>query len=343
MLVIHMIQTLIRAGLQRRGVVLVSAYMALLLASSFLISMVEPEGTALTRLDQALWWSIVTSTTVGYGDLYPATTAGKIIAVTLPMFMGIGLGAAFITHVASYLIERRDQKMHGERPYTGTGHILLVGHTEETEYLARQIRGDETYSNQDIVLLADLSRHPMPEEAHLAFVKGRPDTISDLKRANTSGADRIIIHTGSDEISLFALINALKLKSANCEITVRCLSSQSLETFAAVPGEFETIMQMTAEMMVQAMQDKVHLPLQVLLKNDGDEEIYYVTVSGIGDGQTWWPLHTYLKERYGYLSFALRQPDGSILVNPPENEPIHTGHGIWLMAAKRPLNLEWPG
>jgi len=342
MLVFHLIQTLIRAGLRHRGVVLVSAYMGLLLVSSLLISMVEPEGTALTRLDQALWWSIVTSTTVGYGDLYPATTAGKVIAVTLPMFMGIGLGAAFITHVASYLIERRDQKMHGETPYTGTGHILLVGHTEETEYLAQQIRGDETYSNQDIVILANLPRHPMPEEAHLAFVKGRVDTISALNRANTSRADRIIIHTGSDEISLFALINALKLKSQDCEITVRCLSSQSLETFASVPGEFETIMQMTAEMMVQAMQDKVHLPLQVLLKNDENEEIYYVTVSGIKAGQTWWTLHNYLKERYGYLSFALRQPDGNILVNPPENEPVNAGQGIWLMAGKRPLNLEWP-
>jgi len=218
-----------------------------------------------------------------------------------------------------------------------------VGHTEETEYLAQQIRGDETYSNQDIVLLADLPRHPMPEEARLAFVKGRPDTISALKRANTSRAGRIIIHTGSDEISLFALINALKLKSDACEITVRCLSTQSLDTFASVPGEFETIMQMTAEMMVQAMQDKVHLPLQVLLKNDEGEEIYYVTASGIGQGQTWWTLHNYLKEHYGYLSFALRQPDGSILVNPPETEPVTAGHGIWLMAGKRPLNLDWPG
>jgi len=341
--VFHLIKALIRAGLKHRGVVLVSAYMALLMVSSFLICLVEPAGTALTRFDQALWWSIVTSTTVGYGDLYPASTLGKIIAVTLPMFMGIGLGAAFITHVASCLIERRDQKMHGETPYTGTGHILLVGYTEETQYLAQQIRADETCSDQDIVLLADLPRHPMLEEANLVFVKGRPDTISALNRANTGGAGRIIIHTGSDEISLFALINALKLKSEDCEITVRCLSTQSLDTFASVPGEFETIMQMTAEMMVQAMQDKVHLPLQVLLKNDENEEIYYVTASGIGSGQTWWGVHNYLKERYGHLSFALRQPDGSIQVNPPENEPVTAECSIWLMAGKRPVNLKWPG
>ncbi|MEH0020941.1 MAG: ion channel [Desulfobacter sp.] len=338
-----MIKALIRAGFKHRGVVIVTAYMLLLTVSSILIAVVEPEGSALTHMDQALWWSIVTSTTVGYGDLYPASTAGKVIAVILPMFMGIGLGAAFITHVASYLIERRDQKMHGEKPYTGTGHILLVGHTPETEYLVEQIRGDETYRHQDMVLLAELSRQPMPEQDHLFFVKGRPDTVQALTRANVSRADRIIIHTGNDEISLFALVNALKLKKESCEITVRCLSSQSLDTFTSVPGKFETIMQMTAEMMVQAMQDKVHVPLQILLKNDAGEEIYFVTIPGIGPGQTWWDLHNYLKERYNYLSFAMEDPDGSIQVNPPAQTPVTPECGIWLIAPKRPVNLEWPG
>lgn len=40
--------------------------------------------------------------------------------------------------------------------------------------------------------------------------------------------------------------NALNLKKETCEITVRCLSTQSLETFSSVPGQFETIMQMTS-------------------------------------------------------------------------------------------------
>ena len=339
---IHFIKSLMRAGFRRRGVVLVTAYMALLACSSLLITLVEPAGTELARLDQALWWSIVTSTTVGYGDLYPSTFAGKSIAAVLPMFMGIGLGAAFITHMASCLIERRDLKMHGEKPYEGTGQILLVGHTRETDYLVEQIREDESYRQRDLVLLADLPRHPMPEQENLYFVKGKPDTIQALKRSGVSRADRIVIHTGSDETSLFALINVLKLKAPDCDITVRCLSSQNLPTFEAVPGRFETIMQMTAEIMVQAMQDKVHIPLQVLLKNDADEEIYYVSVPQETRETDWWPLHTYLKEKYNYLSFALKQPDGSVLVNPPARTPVTAGAAIWLIAPKRPVNLSWP-
>ena len=66
---IHFIRLIIRTGIKRKGATLVFIYLALLIVSSLLIKIVEPPGSALTRFDQALWWSIVTSTTVGYGDL----------------------------------------------------------------------------------------------------------------------------------------------------------------------------------------------------------------------------------------------------------------------------------
>ncbi|MCF3649267.1 potassium channel family protein [Synoicihabitans lomoniglobus] len=49
----------------------------------------EPEANIQTAND-ALWWSITTTTTVGYGDKYPVTTSGRIIA-TFVMIAGIGL------------------------------------------------------------------------------------------------------------------------------------------------------------------------------------------------------------------------------------------------------------
>ena len=48
------------------------------------------EGTAFTSIPQAMWWCIVTITTVGYGDMYPVTLAGRIIAV-FTMISGLAL------------------------------------------------------------------------------------------------------------------------------------------------------------------------------------------------------------------------------------------------------------
>jgi len=329
-------------GLKRQGIFIVFAYLALLILSSLLITVVEPPDSALTRFDQALWWSVVTSTTVGYGDLFPVSNAGKIVTVFLPMFMGIGLCAAFITHVASLMIERTDKKMHGEKEYKGEGHILLVGSTDEMEQLVEEIQKDETYADQDIVLAADISRHPFPNLDNVFFVKGRPENSHTLNKANIKEATRIIIHTGTDEASLFALINALKLKNKTCEITVRCISTQSLDTFSSVQGDFQIIMQMTAEMMVQAMQDMVHIPLQILLRNDADEEIYYVIVPTTVQDLRWWSLHEYFKEKYNILTFAMQTVDKKVLVNPSKKDVVSKGYGIWLIAKKRPVNIAWP-
>lgn len=343
MVITYYLKRIIKLGLKRKGVLLVCSYFTLLVISSLTITWVEPSDSALTDFGQAFWWSIVTSTTVGYGDLFPASNAGKIVAVILPMFMGIGLGAAFITHVASWFIERRDKKMHGEKPYPGEEHILLVGFTEETEQLINEIQNDEGYVDQEIVLVANIDRHPFSDKENLFFVKGRPDTIDTLNKAATANAQQIVIHTGSDEESLFALINVIKLKSDNCDVTVRCLSSQSMDTFSSVHGDFQIILQMTAEMMVQAMSDRVHLPLQVLLRNNEDDEIYYVTVPESVEGLNWWDVHTYLKENFDYLTFALQGGNKKVAVNPSKELKLSRGDGIWLIANTRPENIRWPG
>lgn len=233
--------------------------------------------------------------------------------------------------------------MHGEKEYTGENHIVIVGSTSETGQLIDEIQKDETYTGKDIVIVADIERHPFPERSNVFFVKGRPDTSATLAKARISFARRVVIHTGNDEESLFALINALKHKQTNCEITVRCISTQSVDTFSSVPGDFQVIMQMTAEMIVQAMQDKVHLPLQVLLRNDASDEIYYIVIPESVRETNWWELHTHFKENLNYLTFAIQTKDRKVVVNPPLNLRLQPGDGIWLIAPKRPIDIVWPG
>lgn len=340
---IHIIKLLLKIKLKSRFTLikLFLIYSLLIVISSFFVSLVEPESTALKSFGQAVWWSIVTSTTVGYGDIYPVSIAGKILAVLLPMFMGIGVAAAFLTYFASIIVERRDKSMHGEIDYKGKNHILIVGTTDETTDIIEQILRDEQRKQGDIVLLAELQRHPLPGKTGVYFVKGKPNKKEDLKRANISQADKVIIHTGNDEETLFAQINALNLIKKDCDVTIRCLSSDSLATFSSVPGKFEIIMQMTAEMLCQAMQDKVHIPLQVLLRNDQAEEIYLLVTPELDKSWNWWEMHLALKNRYDYLTFAMQLPGEKVIVNPETDTKIRAGTWIWLIAKERPQTIDW--
>jgi voltage-gated potassium channel len=62
----------------------------------------DPEANITTGGD-ALWWSVVTITTVGYGDHFPVTTLGRLTAVTV-MFAGIGIIGALASILASLLV-----------------------------------------------------------------------------------------------------------------------------------------------------------------------------------------------------------------------------------------------
>ncbi len=71
----------------------------------FLVEGNVPESKV-TNLGDAFWWAIVTVTTVGYGDIYPVTTEGKIIASIL-MIVGIGILGVLISTLGASFIESR--------------------------------------------------------------------------------------------------------------------------------------------------------------------------------------------------------------------------------------------
>lgn len=62
-------------------------------------------GASINSFGKALWWSITTVTTVGYGDVYPVTNTGRIIAVML-MIGGISLVGVVTAALASWIIQR---------------------------------------------------------------------------------------------------------------------------------------------------------------------------------------------------------------------------------------------
>jgi voltage-gated potassium channel len=102
-----------RAGLHLNGLARHKGFAWLLLAwlgvmglcSAWMYIAEHGINKAVENPFDALWWGVVTLTTVGYGDVTPVTTEGRLAAMAL-MLLGIGLFGAITATITSYLMSR---------------------------------------------------------------------------------------------------------------------------------------------------------------------------------------------------------------------------------------------
>ena len=108
---ILLISVLTRRGqpFVRGNVVRAVAVSGIALCSIAALAVLDAErdapGANIVTLGDAAWWTATTVTTVGYGDKYPTTVEGRLIAVTL-MVTGLALLGVITAAIASWFVER---------------------------------------------------------------------------------------------------------------------------------------------------------------------------------------------------------------------------------------------
>ncbi|PKA22715.1 potassium channel family protein [Leptospira levettii] len=81
------------------------SFLTIIFASVAILQVETDPNSNIKSAEDALWWSYVTVTTVGYGDKFPLTTEGRIIGAIL-MTVGVGLFGTFSGFVASWFLEK---------------------------------------------------------------------------------------------------------------------------------------------------------------------------------------------------------------------------------------------
>lgn len=95
-----------RALLTTTGTVIVGELLLVVVAAGLVLDVERgAEGANLTSSQDALWWAATTVTTVGYGDRFPVTGEGRLVAVAL-MVGGIALLGVVTASVAAWFVRR---------------------------------------------------------------------------------------------------------------------------------------------------------------------------------------------------------------------------------------------
>lgn len=121
-------------------------YVLLLSASSVLLAsfaMMYFEGMKFT---DALWWSFVTATTVGYGDLPPSTATGRIIAALL-MLIGIGLIGSLTSTITSFFLRPEKEEIDDDKVAMVKAMYDILSNQEKNQFI-KIIREDKGYEDR---------------------------------------------------------------------------------------------------------------------------------------------------------------------------------------------------
>ncbi len=176
--------------------------------------------------EDALWWSLVTVATVGYGDIVPKTEFGRIFA-SLTILSGVILISMFTATISSVFVARKIKESQGLQDIDFTNHILICGWNNQIEDVLRIFERYHTKQMQ-IVLVNDAPPERIEsvinafQHIEIKFVRGDFSRETIMNRANVKDAVSAIIvpdagAPGADEKTLLAI---LTMKSLNPKIKV---------------------------------------------------------------------------------------------------------------------------
>ncbi|KZE64634.1 ion transporter [Fictibacillus phosphorivorans] len=172
--------------------------------SSIVMHRLEPK--TFPRWFDALWYVMTTVTTVGYGDFYPVSVAGRIYAIFI-FLVGIGIAGLAIGKLVEALGAHRKRREEGRLTFRGKNHFVIIGWSEKAKYAVSEII--ETHPELEIVLIDQLAVTPMTHH-NLHYVQGDPSMESTLNQANLKEAKSVLVFS-DDSIQDSALADGKTL------------------------------------------------------------------------------------------------------------------------------------
>ena len=167
----------------------------------------------------AVWWWVVTSATVGYGDIVPITWMGRLVGtatIVLGIFSYTGI-AALIIESAHLYMERRER---GRATVKAKGHIVLCEYTAVADELIHILPNHPPFTGREIAVVSDLvSVSPYPQHH---FVHGVPLSPVALQRANVKEAAFVFVFANLrfSDPDIKALHTAARVHEMNPQATI---------------------------------------------------------------------------------------------------------------------------
>ncbi len=296
-------------------------------------------------IEHYLWWFAVTITTVGYGDVAPATIGGQWTAIFIMIF-GIGSIALLIGKIAEWVIIMSEKQMNGSLQLKVKDHILIMGYRgEKSNELIAEILNDMEDKSQKVVLCSStLEQNPFDLEK-VKYVKGELASEDVLKRSCCAQAESIIV-TGDDDNQSFFAAFAVRQINTHAHLIVFMNNNDHTSKIHCLPADKPELNRVIIPSAIKLIAQEIQDPqssnvLQQLMTNLQGATLYRLEVPAqLSKEYLFADLFYNFRKHYNMTVLAIKE-EQEIVANPPMDVKISAGMSLFYVADQRIKDIDW--
>ena len=285
----------------------------------------ETKGTS--GIFDAIYWAVVTITTVGYGDIVPSSRMGKVFALMI-IVSGPALLSLITASIASIFVERKIREGKGLETIKEKDHIIICGWNESGKKVLDGILTQLTGTHPKIILVNELDRDEVQSiqyeyrDHNLRFVRGNFVKQDVLARANLVRAKSALVLADvsgghsiekADERTIFGTM-AIKSMASKVRTCAELIHGENREHLIRanvdeiiVRGESGGSLLATA-----ALSPGVADSIRLLINNEDENKLWRILVPSRFEGKSLDELSSYLRDKFGALLLAVVREEESV-------------------------------
>ncbi|ATF08755.1 potassium channel family protein [Candidatus Enterovibrio altilux] len=288
-----------------------------------------------------IYYLLVTTSTVGYGDMYPQTVAGKWIVVLFVIPAGLSLFGLTIGRLAAMTMQLWKSSIMGKRRVNVSGHILILGwNGQRTLYLIQMLLHEEKKRRRILLCIRPEMENPLPEDIDFVQLASFTDTVG-MERAGVAEADCIIIDNEQDDITLSAALFCSN-KNPNAHILAYFNEAVLCDLLKQHCPNVECIPSLSVAMLAKEAVDPGSSELHhELLHSQKGMTQYSVKYPPESPTLTVKDLFIYFKNIHDATLIGIDTGRG-LALNPSFDTHIKEGTRLFYIADERVNKFQWP-
>ncbi len=289
----------------------------------------------------SFWWTLVTMSTVGYGDIVPITAAGRVIA-SICMIGGPLVMVSLVASVSASFYNKWTRGKRGMNQVKSKKHIVICAWNEKAEDIIAELRQCDAFKQRHIAIVdAHIGEKPV-DDPLVSFVRGNAAEARVLEQANINEAEFAIIlaEDNTPEADQKTVLTVLAIESANPSIiTCAELNDGNNEEHLHRAGCDIVVNTpaLTGKLLAMSLQNRMTIRIvQELMGSGAGNEIYRVRVPHKYSGQSFSQVLAELNSSHNAIAIGIERKDNCML-NPPPSTLLEDSDFLLIISEETPI------